>query len=79
MEKSPDILLHDLVCPVINEEDDMDIVSATTDVPIAVVRPPPGFRQFSWPREEWGPDGDPSLFSKGAPWLVSLGIWGTAS
>ena len=31
--------------------------------PIPVVRPPPGFLQFSWPREEWGLDGDPSLFN----------------
>ena len=61
VEKSPDILIHDPVCPEIAEEDEMDIVSAETDVPIPVLRPPPGFRHFSWPREEWGPDGDPSL------------------
>ena len=40
----------------------MDIVSAETDAPIPVLRPPLGFRPFSWPREQWGPNGDPSLF-----------------
>ena len=62
MDKSPDFLLHDPVCPEIDEEDEMDTLCATTDAPIPVVRPPPGFWQFSWPREEWGPGGDPSLF-----------------
>ena len=62
MDKSPDILIPDLVCPEIDEEDEMDTVCATTDAPIPVVRPPPGFWQFSWPREEWRPGGDPSLF-----------------
>ena len=63
LEKSPDILIHDPVCPEIAEEDEIDIVSAETDVPIPVLRPPPGIRNLSWPREEWGPDGDPSLFN----------------
>ena len=43
MDKSPDILLHDPICPEINEENEMNIVSATTDAPMPVVRPPPGF------------------------------------
>ena len=63
MEKSPNILIHDPVCPEIAEDDEMDIVRAETDLPIPVIRPPPGFRKFSWPREEWGPDGDLPLFS----------------
>ena len=63
LEQSPDILIHDPVCPDITEADKMDIVSAERDVPIPVLRPPPGFRQFSWPRGEWRPDGDPSLFN----------------
>ena len=62
LDKSPDILLHDPVCPEIDEEDDMDTVCAMTGAHIPVIRPPPGFRQFSWPREEWGLGGDPSLF-----------------
>ena len=63
LEQSPDILRHDLVCPDITEEDKMDIVSEETYVPIPVLRPPPGFQQVSWPWEEWGPDGDLSLFN----------------
>ena len=51
----PNIQIHDPVCPDIPEEGDMDIS-------IAVLRPPPGFLQFSWLLEEWGPGGDPSLF-----------------
>ena len=58
LEQSPDILLHDPVCPDVTEIDGMDILDAEPDVPITVPHPPPGFRQFSWPREEWGPDGD---------------------
>ena len=62
LNKSPDILLHDPVCPEIDDEDDMVTVCATPNAPIPVVRPAPGFRQFSWPRDEWGLGGDPSLF-----------------
>ena len=62
LKPSPDIQIHDPVCPDITEEEDMDSMNAVTDVPIPVLRPQPEFRQFSWPREEWGPDGDPSLF-----------------
>ena len=54
MEKSPDILIHDPVSPEIVEEDEMDIVSAETDVPIV---------SAETPREEWGPDCDLSLFN----------------
>ena len=63
LDASPDILIHDPVCPEITVEDEMDIVSVETDGPILIIRPPPGFRQFSWPWEEWGPDSDPSLFN----------------
>ena len=73
VQKSPDIMLHG---PEIIEEDEMDIVSTETDVPIPVVRPPPGFRKFSWPREEWGPHGEPSVFdfSKEFPgWFPGVG------
>ena len=59
---SPDIILHDPPCPEIADEDDMDTIGATTDISAPIVRPPLGFRQFSWPREEWSVDGKPSLF-----------------
>ena len=58
----PDIQVHDQVCLDIPDEGDMDISIAEPDVPIPVLQPPPGFLHFSWPWEEWGPDGDPSLF-----------------
>ena len=41
MEKSPDILIYDPVCPEIAEDDEMDFVRAETDVPIPVIRLPP--------------------------------------
>ena len=63
LDVSPDILIHDPVCPEITVEDEMDIVSVETDGPITVVRPPPGFWQFSWPPGGVGPDGDLSLFN----------------
>ena len=65
----PDIQIHDPVCPDIPEEGDMDISIAEPDVHIPILQPPPGFLHFSWPQEEWGPDGDPSLldFSKDLP------------
>ena len=75
LEQSPDIRIHDPVCPDITEDDEMDIMNTELDVHIPVLRPPPGFWQFAWPREEWGPDVDPSLFdfSKELPgWF----LWG---
>ena len=44
------------------DDDEMDTVCATTNITAPVVRPPPGFRQFSWPREEWSGGVEPSLF-----------------
>ena len=58
LEQSPVIQIHDPVCPDITVKDEMDSTKAEPDVPIPDLRPPPGFRQFSCPREEWGPDGD---------------------
>ena len=60
---SPDIILHEPLRPEIVDEDDMDTGCATTDTPAPIIRPPPGFQQFSWPREEWNIGGDPSLFN----------------
>ena len=61
LEQSPDIRIHAPVCPNVAEDDYMDSVEAVLGVPVPVLRPP-GFENFSWPREEWGPDGDPLLF-----------------
>ena len=52
LDQSTDIQIHDPVCPDITEEDEMDIMNAEPDMPFPVLRPPPGFRKFSWPREE---------------------------
>ena len=35
--------------------------AVVTDASAAIVPPPPGFRQFSWPRDDWMVGGDPSL------------------
>ena len=47
----------------------MNTVCVTTDITTPIVPPPPGFRQFSWPREECSVGGEPSLFdfAKGLP------------
>ena len=68
-DNSRDIGLHDPLCPEIVDEDEMDTVCATNDITAPIVQPPPGFRQFSWPREEWSVGGEPSLFdfAKGLP------------
>ena len=58
----PDIRIHDPVCPDIPEEDDMDVSVEVPDVAAPVFQPPPGFERFSWPKDEWGPGSDPSLF-----------------
>ena len=58
----PAIQIHDLVCPGITEEDDMDVSIEVSDVPVPVLPPPPGFERFSWPTAVGGPGGDPSLF-----------------
>ena len=54
LEQSPDIQIHDPVCPDITEEGEMDIMSAEPDVPNPILRLPPDFRQFSWPWEAYG-------------------------
>ena len=60
---SPDIIVHEPLRPEIVEEDDMDTGGAMTDTLAPIIPPAPGFRKFSWPREEWKVDGDPSLFN----------------
>ena len=62
LDKSPDIILHDPLCPEIVDEDEIDTVGAMTNITTPIVRPPPGFRQFSWLREEWSGGVEPSLF-----------------
>ena len=68
-DNSPNIVLQDPPCPEIAEGDDMDPDGATEDITTTVVPPPPGFRQFSWPREEWSVGSEQSLldFAKGLP------------
>ena len=44
----PTIQIHDPVCPEVPVEDDMDVSGEVSDNPEAVLRPPPGFEQFSW-------------------------------
>ena len=61
---SLNIVLHDPLGMEIVEGDEMDTGCATEDITAPVVPPPPGFRQFSWPREEWRLGGEQSLF----PW-----------
>ena len=60
---SPDIIVHDPLRPEVVEEDDMDTGKGyvTRDKSAPIIPPPPGFRQFSWPREDWKVGGDPSL------------------
>ena len=66
LDKSPDIILHE-------DEDDMDTVCATTDARVPIVRPPPGFRQLSWPREESTIPGVD--WHSGVGWSVGNGTW----
>ena len=68
-DNSPNIVLHDPPCPEIAEGDEMDTGGVTEDITATVVPPPPGFRQFSWPREEWSVGSEQSLFdfTKGLP------------
>ena len=65
----PNIVLHDPPCLEIAEGDEMDTGGATEDITATVVPPPPGFRQLSWPREEWSVGSKQSLlvFAKGLP------------
>ena len=62
LDKLSDIILHDLLCLDIVGEEKMDTVGAMTSITAPIVRPPPAFRQFSWPREEWSGGVEPSLF-----------------
>ena len=56
----PTIQIHDPVCPDIPGENDMDVSSEVSDVPVAMLPPPPGFEPFSW-LTAVGRGGDPSL------------------
>ena len=62
LDNPTDIELHNPLCPEIVDDDEMDTVCATTNITAPIVRPPLGFRQFSWPREEWSGGVEPSLF-----------------
>ena len=60
---SPDIVIHEPLRPEVIEEDVMDTGGVGTDTSAPIIPPPPGFRQFSWPHEDWKVGGDPSLFT----------------
>ena len=60
---SSDISVQEPPCSEVIEEYDMDTGGMTTDTSAPIIPPPPGFRQFSWPHEEWKVGGDPSLFT----------------
>ena len=62
LEHSPDILIHAPVCPDVAEAEAMDSVEEVLDTHAPVLRPPPRFERFSWPREEWEMDEEVSLF-----------------
>ena len=50
----------------VTEEDEMNTEGGrmdTTDMPAPIIPPLPGFRQFSWPYEDWSVGDDPSLFT----------------
>ena len=50
--------------------------AVVTDAFAAIVSSPPGFRQFSWPRDDWMVV--PKHGSGETPWFVPLECWGTA-
>ena len=73
---SSDIIIHEPSCLEVIEEDIMVTEDVSTDVSAQFVPPPPGFCQFSWPREDWQVGRDSSLFTVDE--LVPLAFWGTA-
>ena len=68
-DNSSNIVLQDPPCPGITEGDEIATDVLTEDITATVVPPPPGFRQFSWPREEWSVGSEQSLpdSAKGLP------------
>ena len=67
----PTIQIHDLVCPDVPEEDDMDVSGEVSDIPEAVLRPPPGFEQFSWSTSvRQGGDPAAKMVSWGMGWTI---------
>ena len=63
---SPESSAQELLRSAVAEEDEMNTeggTTDTTDMPALIIPPPPGFRQFSWPYEDWRVGDDPSLFT----------------
>ena len=63
---SPESGVQELLRSAVAEEDEVDTegwTTDTTDTPAPIIPPPPGFRQFSWPYEDWRVRDDPSLFT----------------
>ena len=59
----PDIIFAEPSRPEVIEEDVMITEDVATDMSAPIIPPPPGFSQFSWPREDWQVGGDSSLFT----------------
>ena len=49
----PDIVLEGLSDASIMKDDDIAMEAVATDTSAAVVPPPPGYREFSWLRDDW--------------------------
>ena len=57
---------QELLPSAVAEEDVMDTEGGATDstyTPAPIIPPPPGFRQFLWPYEDWRVHDDPSLYT----------------
>ena len=50
---SPDIVLSETSDVSVMKDDDMAKEAVLTDASALVVPPPPGYREFSWPRDDW--------------------------
>ena len=77
---SPESSAQELLHSAIAEEDVVDTEGGamdSTDTPAPIIPPPPGFRQFSWPNEDWRVSDDLSLFRLRRNSLAgSLGLLG---
>ena len=74
---TPDIVLEGPSDASVVMDDDIAMEVMATDTPVSVVPPPPGFREFSWPLDDWMVGSD--TCSGGLPWWVPLQGCGTAS
>ena len=66
---TPDIVLEGPTDASVMTDDDIAMEAAAMDMPVAVVPPPPGFREFLWPRDDWMVGSDTS---SDTTWRYSL-------